>query len=94
MTDVENDALERSDVRDVAGKYPAIVGFDLGGIELGNACNLDGVPFDLMRRAALKHVERGGTVTFSWHPRNPYTGGDAWDISSSEVVRSVLPGGS
>jgi mannan endo-1,4-beta-mannosidase len=94
VTDVESDPLERSDVRDVAGKYPAIVGFDLGGIELGNACNLDGVPFDLMRRAALKHVERGGTVTFSWHPRNPFTGGDAWDISSTEVVRSVLPGGS
>ena len=93
VTDLENDPLERSDVRDVAEKYPAIVGFDLGGIELGNACNLDGVPFDLMRRAALKHVERGGTVTFSWHPRNPYTGGDAWDISSSEVVQSVLPGG-
>ncbi|MBQ1637157.1 MAG: beta-mannosidase, partial [Bacteroidales bacterium] len=93
VTDLENDPLERSDVRDVAGKYPAIVGFDLGGIELGNARNLDGVPFDLMRRAALKHVERGGTVTFSWHPRNPFTGGDAWDISSSEVVRSVLPGG-
>ena len=93
VTDLENDPLERSDVRDVAGKYPAIVGFDLGGIELGNARNLDGVPFDLMRRAALKHVERGGTVTFSWHPRNPYTGGDAWDISSSEVVQSVLPGG-
>ncbi|MBQ2194408.1 MAG: beta-mannosidase, partial [Bacteroidales bacterium] len=93
VTDLENDPLERSDVRDVAEKYPAIVGFDLGGIELGNACNLDGVPFDLMRRAALKHVERGGTVTFSWHPRNPFTGGDAWDISSSEVVRSVLPGG-
>ena len=93
VTDIDNDDLTRSDVRDVSGRYPAVVGFDLGGIELGDACNLDGVPFDLMRRAALTHISRGGTVTFSWHPRNPLTGGDAWDISSSEVVRSVLPGG-
>jgi len=93
VTDVEGDPLERSDVKDVAGAYPAVVGFDLGGIELGNDRNLDGVPFDLMRRAALKHVERGGIVTFSWHPRNPLTGGDAWDISSDQVVHAILPGG-
>ena len=93
VTDVEGDPLSRSDVKDVAGRFPAIVGFDLGGIELGNPNNLDGVPFDLMRRAALAHIGRGGTVTFSWHPRNPFTGGDAWDVSSTEVVRSILPGG-
>ena len=93
VTDVENDPLERSDVKDVCGRYPAVVGFDLGGIELGDPCNLDGVPFDLMRRAALKQIERGGIVTFSWHPRNPLTGGDAWDISSDQVVKSILPGG-
>ena len=94
VTDVENDPLERSDVMDVAGKYPVLVGFDLGGIEMGDACNLDGVPFDLMRRAALTHIARGGSVTFSWHPRNPLTGGDAWDVSSDQVVSSILPGGS
>ena len=93
VTDWENDPLERSDVKAVTGKYPAVVGFDLGGIELGHAKNLDGVPFGLMRKAAQKHVERGGIVTFSWHPRNPLTGGDAWDISSDQVVKSVLTGG-
>lgn len=93
VTDWKKDSLERSDVKAVAGKYPALVGFDLGGIELGDSVNLDGVPFDLMRKAALTHISRGGQVTFSWHPRNPLTGGDAWDISSSEVVRSILDGG-
>ena len=93
VTDWENDPLERSDVKAVTGKYPMVLGFDLGGIELADSCNLDGVPFGLMVKAALLHMERGGIVTFSWHPRNPLTGGDAWDISSAEVVRSVLPGG-
>lgn len=93
VTDWEQDALDRSDVRDVTGRYPAVMGFDLGGIELGDNCNLDGVPFGLMRKAALQQIGRGGVVTFSWHPRNPLTGGDAWDISSDQVVKSILPGG-
>src|ERR1700751_189580 len=37
---------ERSDIRDVAGEYPAVYGFDLGRIELGRAHNLDSVPFE------------------------------------------------
>ncbi len=93
VTDWENDPLERSDVHAVTGKYPAILGCDLGGIELGDSCNLDRVPFGLMRKACLTHIQRGGIVTFSWHPRNPLTGGDAWDVSSREVVKSILPGG-
>lgn len=93
VEDWEKDPLERSDVKATTGCFPMMVGFDLGGIELADSCNLDGVPFGLMRKAALKHIERGGMVTFSWHPRNPLTGGDAWDISSDQVVRSILPGG-
>lgn len=91
-TDIEGDAIERSDVFSVCGDYPAIVGFDLGGIELGDQKNLDSVDFAYMRRAAMAHIARGGMVTFSWHPRNPLTKGDAWDVSSDQVVTSVLNG--
>ena len=93
VEDVVNDPLDRSDVKSVCGSEPGMIGFDLGGIEMGDRANLDSVNFDLMRRAAVSHVEKGGIVTFSWHPRNPLTGGDAWDISSNEVVGSVLDGG-
>lgn len=93
VDDPENDPIDRSDVKSVTGYFPMLVGFDLGGIELGNEANLDGVPFDLMRRAAQTHIARGGIVTFSWHPRNPLTGGDSWDISSNAVVAAVLDGG-
>lgn len=85
--------LSRSDVRDVCGGYPAILGLDLGGIEVESARNLDGNYFELMRLAAIKHHERGGIVTLSWHLRNPLTGGDSWDVSSDRVVASILPGG-
>ena len=90
----ENDhSLTRSDVLSTAGAYPYILGLDLGGLETDSPFNLDGNDFGLMREAAIKHHERGGIVTLSWHLRNPLTGGDAWDISSDEVVASILPGG-
>ncbi len=83
-----------SDVKYVCGDYPAVVGFDLGDIEHADSLhNIDGVSFDFMRKAAEAHVARGGLVTFSWHPDNLFTGGDAWDISSDSVVVSILPGG-
>ncbi len=93
VEDWETDPLDRSDVKDVTGYYPLVMGFDLGDIEHGASENLDGVPFGLIRKAALQHIERGGIVTLSWHPDNILTGGDAWDVSSDQVVKSVLPGG-
>lgn len=85
--------LGRSDVKETCGDYPAVMGFDLGGIEMGDEKNLDSVPFTRIREELLAHVERGGIVTLSWHPRNPLTGGTAWDSSDSTVVESILPGG-
>ena len=92
---LEDDASEfvRSDVKEVCGKYPAVLGLDLGGIEMGWDANLDRNDFDNMRASVVAHHERGGITTFSWHPRNPLTGGDSWDVSSDQVVASILPGG-
>lgn len=83
----------RSDTYELVGDYPGVMGFDLGGLELGSPVNLDTVPFEWIREEAIKHAERGGIITFSWHPRNPRTGGNAWDTSDSTVVRNCLPGG-
>lgn len=93
---IDSDETEflRSDVKEVCGKYPAVYGLDLGGIELASEQNLDGNYFSAMRASAIAHYQRGGVVTFSWHPRNPLTEGDAWDVSSKEVVASILEGGS
>lgn len=82
-----------SDTYATCGKYPAVYGMDLGGIELDSPTNLDNNLFDHMRAAAVAHHEKGGVITFSWHPRNPLTEGNAWDVSSDQVVASILPGG-
>jgi len=83
----------RSDVKDVCGDYPAVAGFDLGGIEFGDSLNIDKVPFEYIRLVASDHIARGGIVTFSWHVDNPVTGGNSWDISNDQAVASILPGG-
>ncbi|WP_163711225.1 glycoside hydrolase family 26 protein [Mangrovibacterium lignilyticum] len=83
----------RSDVKEVCGDYPAVYGWELGHLELGNAYSLDSVYFDRIRDWILEAYERGGVNTISWHLRNPLTGGTAWDVSTPGVVASVLPGG-
>ena len=93
VEDWRTDSLDRSDVKSVTGKYPAILGVEIGGIEMGDKASLDSVGFGLIRKAVLTHAKRGGIVTISWHPRNPLTGGDAWDVSSDQVVKSLLEGG-
>ena len=99
--------LGRCDVLATVGDYPAVMGFDLGGIELGDTKNLDSVPFTRIHDELIAHHERGGIVTVSWHPRNPLTTaarggldgqkfpeGSAWDVADTTVVASILPGGS
>ncbi|MBW6498976.1 MAG: glycoside hydrolase family 26 protein [Bacteroidales bacterium] len=82
-----------SDIYLLVNDYPAIFGWDLGHIELGAEQNLDGVSFASMKQWAIQVHAMGGINTYSWHADNPLTGGSTWDISSSDVVRSVLPFG-
>ena len=89
----------RSDVKSVCNDYPAVIGFDLGHLELGDSVNLDGVPFDRMKQEIIRQYDRGGMVTLSWHLDNPLTGGSAWVKPDSltdqekQTVASVLEGG-
>ena len=93
VTEEDDHELDRSDIKFVTGDYPAILGLELGDFELGKRFNLDGNDIDLTREAAVKHYQRGGIVTISWHPNNPATGGSAWDVSGGNVVERLLPDG-
>ena len=88
----------RSDVKSVCNDHPALLSFDLGHIELGDERNLDGVPFERIRKEIIAHYDRGGMVTLSWHLDNPLSGGSSWVADSlkdveTRTVAAVLEGG-
>ena len=84
---------DRSDVKSVVGDYPAVMGFDIGRIELGGKASLDNINFDTIRKEIINQYNRGGMITISWHMDNPLTGGDSWDVETKGVVTSILPNG-
>lgn len=99
----------RSDTKDMAGDYPALVGFELGELELGYKLSLDSVAFADIADRWKWWNKQGGIVTVSWHVVNPITSqwpgikepngaGSAWDVSllsskDQNAVKSILPGG-
>ncbi len=85
------DADTRSDIFAVCGSYPAVYGWELGKIELGQTQSLDGVAFKRIKFWIRAAYQRGGINTISWHSTNPFSGGSAWD--KTPAVASILPGG-
>ncbi len=81
-----------SDVKRVTGDYPAVYGWELGGLERGDDTNIDAVPFDVMNKLAVKADSMGGINTFSWHPFSLVNGENAWNTDSA-VVAHIIPGG-
>lgn len=83
----------RSDVKDVCGDLPGLLNWDLGLVEWQSDKELDGVPFDFIRKEVVNHDRRGGINAFSWHPRNPATKGNSWVCKGGNVVRECVTEG-
>ena len=81
----------KSDVNDVVGDFPAVYGFDISKIELGNDNNIDAVPFNTMRALIIDAYSKGGIITISWHADNPTSNGDSWDVTPS--VKDIIGNG-
>lgn len=83
---------ETSDVKQVTGEMPAVVGWDVSGIDMGNAQVIDSVDVS----EVTKHVEgihaQGGINSFCWHAYNPIDGNDSWQVNNT-TVKNILPGG-
>ena len=81
----------KSDIYDVINDFPAVYGFDISRIELGNSDNIDGVPFDTMRSLIIDAYSKGGIITISWHTDNPFSDGDSWD--KTPAVQDIIGNG-
>ena len=71
----------RSDIKDVTGDYPAVYGWDLGGLEYQKPNNIDGVPFKNIKKWIKETYDKGGISTISWHIDNPLTLKNSWDTT-------------
>ncbi|MCI1978970.1 MAG: glycoside hydrolase family 26 protein [Bifidobacteriaceae bacterium] len=91
---IKRAADAESDTVEATGTYPAVFGFDVGGIETKH----DGPElwaFEENLRTQMQKVDRlGGIITVSWHSVNPITGGGYGHNMADHSIRAVLPEGS
>ena len=57
----------RSDIKSICSESPAVVGFEIGGVEKGSERNIYGTSLDAVRRAILAQYDCGGVCLLSWH---------------------------
>lgn len=60
-----------SDLNEVTGDNPAVVGYELAGIESGKATNIDGVDTTLIRHTAIDFMQRQGLAIMLWTAPDP-----------------------
>lgn len=61
----------RSDIKELTGQYPAVLGSDLGKIELGGEKNVSWQKFTTQTTHIQQFYRQGGVNTIAWHMNNP-----------------------
>ena len=79
-----------SDTKAVCGDYPGVFSVDFGAI-MDN--RYESAENAIRRRVIIEAYDRGMVVTACCHLNNPLTGGDSWDNSRNDVVKSILTEG-
>ena len=80
----------KSDTKSVCGDYPGVFSVDFAEIMDNRHQNEAN---QIRRRVIIEAYNRGEVITACCHLNNPHTGGDSWDNSSDEVVKSILTEG-
>lgn len=84
-------SAQNSDTKYLVGSHPAVCGWELSGIEIDAAENIDHEDFDDIRTHIKAAYRRGAVNTLSWHCNNPVSGGNSWD--KTRAVYAIIPGG-
>ncbi len=61
----------RSDTKEIVGEYPAVVGGEMGNLELNLSYNADGINFAKMKATFQQVYAQGGVVSLLWGLNNP-----------------------
>ncbi|MDB5011852.1 MAG: mannan endo,4-beta-mannosidase [Daejeonella sp.] len=85
--------VNRSDVKDVTGSHPAVIGLDFSGLAFAKGERLANEKARLSK-LIIDTYKRGGVVTMAWHLRNPATEGSFyWEKDPVRGVEQIIPGG-
>lgn len=76
----------RSDVRDVAGRFPGLISWDVSNIDWGRGRNLE----ERVRSEVAAQHRRGGINTFCWHAIHPLTGATPWQVEDTTLVWQIV----
>jgi len=85
----------RSDIKDVCGSHPALIGFDFALIT-NKPSEMTAHRSELLLSRMIETYNRGAVITMCWHTDNPLNGETAWVDTTKAVVNTVkelLPGG-
>lgn len=86
---------DRSDVKDITGTHPAMIGLDFESITRQDDKELRTRQTQQLVDEVKKTYRRGGIITFSWHMRNPANDGNFyWEKNPVKAVSDILPDGS
>lgn len=83
---------DMSDTKLAIGKHPQLSGYEISGIEKNATKNINGVPFDMIKKSIKENYSKNGVAIFSWHMDNPFNDGDSWNVNNVDL-NELLPGG-
>lgn len=81
-----------SDTKLAIGKHPQLSGYELSGIEKNAPKNINGIPFDIIKKSIKENYNKNGVSIFTWHMDNPFNDGDSWNVNNVDL-NELLPGG-
>lgn len=87
--------INRSDVKDITGAYPAVFGWDFMRIIDFYTGYTKAWETKITRDLTIDAYNRGAINTYSWHYQNPVAKeGIWWRDAQVKAVKHILPGGS
>lgn len=81
----------RADFHECCNDFPAIVSYDVTGIEKGLKVNADSIGFSAVHKAILAQYKRGGVNMLTWNTPNPFNGKNPTIDEVKQLMKDNTP---